>query len=151
MKWEEKNVWLRNILSNIWLIVLLWRIEKQHLFLGRHGRFIFIYLQKYVMDWGCVCTAESWRKACWLPINLIGRDWLFLICWIKGGWGFVSEPFPGETSRWNFVLMSKCSKLEMWRCSLSFDMHRILGWWLASNCDGTDRGIKLDSILVPPR
>lgn len=80
-----------------------------------------------VCIWLCTCERLglclyrwiSWRKACWLPIHLIRIDWLFLIFYIKGYWGFESEALPGETSSWHFVLISESLKLERWCWFLS--------------------------------
>ena len=74
---RKKNIWSRNLLSNIQLIVLLWKDEKQHLLSVRPQNFVFYYV--HVKDWGCVCTCESIKgkhdgyQSVWL--GEIGYSW----------------------------------------------------------------------------
>jgi len=44
-------------MSNILLIILLWKVEKQHMLSIRTQNFISDYV--HVNDWGCVCISES--------------------------------------------------------------------------------------------
>ena len=44
----KKNLWLRNILSKIWLIVLLWKVQKQHEVVCKTPEVCI-----------CLCTCES--------------------------------------------------------------------------------------------
>lgn len=109
----KKNVWLRNIQPNIRLIVVLWRIEKQHMFPGRPRRFIFIYLWKYVIDLGYVCTGES------LEGNNIGYQSIWLgeigYCWFARSMGVEAFLVKHFLERYLADTMCWCLSPRCWK------------------------------------